>query len=113
MSPRLVNAYLNPARSALTSGYDQGRQNLLESLGAQGVYGSGMGAGAQGAFEQSQARDLGNLYQQANSQALQTALSMGFQGANVLQGQQGIFNPVSYGGLSQGYAQGAMVDPRQ
>ena len=109
----LVNAYLQPARSALTSGYDQGRQNLLESLGAQGVYGSGIGAGAQGAFEQSQARDIGNLTQSANSQALQTALGMGFQGASLLAGQQQIFNPAAYGNLANQYAQSAIQDPRQ
>lgn len=113
VSPGLVNAFLQPAKSALTSSYDQGRQNLLESLASQGVYGSGLGATSQAAFERSQARDIGNLTQQANSQALQTALGLGFQGANILQGQQGIFNPVPYGQLGIAGGQVAMTDPRQ
>jgi len=112
-NPALVNAYLQPARSALTAGYTQGRQNLIEALGAQGIYGSGLGIGPLASLESSQARDIGNLTQQANIQALQTGLGLGFQGANILQGQQGIFNPIPFGQLSQGFAQTAMVDPRQ
>lgn len=113
LNPALVNTYLQPAKSALTSSYDQARQNLIESLGSQGVYGSGIGGGAIGSLESRQARDIGTLTQQANAQAIQTALGMGTTGANILTGQQGVFNPSPYGNQAIGNAQAALVDPRQ
>lgn len=85
--------FLLPIRNSLSASFGQSRQNLIDALGKSGQYGSGVSVGPQAALENDQSRAVGD----ATSQALQAQLGMGFQGANVLAGQQGLYNPITAG----------------
>ena len=108
-----TNAYLLPARNALSKSFSQSRENLIQALGQSGQYGSGISVGPLANLETEQSRAVGDVEANSRLAALQQALSMGFQGANLLGGQQAIFNPVAYGNLSNQYAGTALQDPRQ
>ena len=86
---QVPNQFLLPILNSLHSSFSQGRTNLAEALGASGQQGSGISAGPLANMENDQSVAAGN----ARLQALLQGLNVGFQGANVLQGQQGIFDP--------------------
>ena len=51
---------------------------------------------------------------QSYADALNQAMGLGLQGSNVLQGQQGIFNPQAYGGMAgQGFNNYTQSTPMQ
>lgn len=83
------NAFLLPQTNAISSAFNQSRQNLAEALGQSGQAGSGISAGPLANMENDQAVAAGN----ARLQAILQGLNTGFQGANALAGQQAIFNP--------------------
>jgi hypothetical protein len=117
----LYNAILAPQKNAITSGYSQAQQNLVDALGSQGIYGSGLSVNPQATLQMNQVRDLSgaanNAYQQTYQQQFQNGqlgAQLGLQGANILQGQQGIFNPVPYGQLGNQSAGSVLsIDPRR
>lgn len=86
---KVPNQFLLPIRNQISSSFDQSRQNLAEALGQSGQQGSGISAGPLANLEQQQGVASGN----ATLQALLQGLGIGFQGSNVLAGQQSIFNP--------------------
>lgn len=108
----LYNAQFGPAQTQITGGYDQARQNLFESLGASGGYGSGIGLGPMRSLETAQARDLGSASQQASLNALLQGLGLGQAGLGMLSGQQAGLNPLGFGGFGQQAASQVLgIDP--
>ena len=92
MQSSLGQALLGQQRAGISSEFDAARQNLIEGLGSTGMYGSGVGVGP-----------LANLYSGeavAQANALQntsmTGLNLGFQGANMLQGQQALLDTMGF-----------------
>ena len=83
------NAFLLPQINTISSAFNQSRQNLAEALGQTGQGSSGIAAGPLANMENDQAVAAGN----ARLQAILQGLNTGFQGANILSGQQAIFNP--------------------
>src|SRR5690348_7378842 len=108
-----LNAYLLPQRTELASGFQGARQNLTEALGKYGQLGSGIGVGPMAKQYNAEAVAQGNATANANLQALNSALGLGFRGANLLYGQQGVFNPATYGNLSTGDVSTGTQDPAQ
>lgn len=89
----LGQSILGIQRQGLSSEFDAARGNLFESLGNSGFTGSGVGVGP-----------LANLFSQeamANSNLINqlplTGLDLSLQGANILQGQQAMLNPLGFG----------------
>lgn len=89
ISSALGQSIIGPQREAISSEFSAARQGAIEQFGSQGLTGSGVTAAP-----------IANLFGQearAQAQALQqlplTGLQLGLQGANILQGQQAIFNP--------------------
>jgi|SRR5215467_12573846 len=83
-------------RNALAGAFGQERQNLADFLGRSGQGFGGLAAGPAAHLGSEEARAVGD----AENQAILNALSMGFQGSNVLQGQQSIFDPRAFGGMA-------------
>lgn len=86
---KVPNQFLLPIRNDISNSFTQSRQNLADALGSAGQAGSGIAAGPIANLEIGQGTAIGN----ATLQALLQGLNTGFQGANVLQGQQAVFNP--------------------
>lgn len=82
-------------RNALASAFGQQRSNLADFLGQSGQGFGGLAAGPAANLGAQESMAMGQSY----ADALNQALGLGLQGANVLQGQQGIFNPTPYGQL--------------
>lgn len=91
-------ALLGPVRESIGQEFDQARSNMFDWFSGSGVdpKASGLAMGP-----------IANLFgaeSKAQSDALRdfisNSMNLGLQGANVLQGQQGIFNPATSGGLS-------------
>lgn len=91
-------ALLGPVRESIGQEFDQARTNMYDWFSGSGVdpRASGLAMGP-----------IANLFSsesKAQSDALRdfisNSMNLGLQGANVLQGQQGIFNPATSGGLS-------------
>jgi hypothetical protein len=101
------NAFLLPQTNAISSAFNQGRQNLAEALGASGQSGSGISAGPLANMENDQAVASGN----ARLQAILQGLNVGFQGANALQGQQSIFDPNGLAGTGTNAGQSVIQAP--
>lgn len=88
---------LTPARSAVSKEFEQARQNLIGSFAGSGVSpGAGVAAGPLANLFGQEAAQQASLVQQLPLQALQ----LGLQGANVLQGQQAVFNPSITGNVA-------------
>lgn len=111
--PEWVNMFKSIGRNALSSSFSGGRNNLIEALGQSGQYGSGVQGGPLASFEQDQARAFGESDTNASLQALMQALGLGFQGANVLQGQQAMFNPLGYTGAGISAGQAGTRNPQE
>jgi hypothetical protein len=101
-------ALLAPVREQIGGSFDQARQNLVD-MGA----GSGFSPGSGGMMG-----PLANMFSSeaaAQANALQNLIaqstSLGLQGANVLQGQQGIFNPNPLYGNSINAGQSVITAP--
>jgi len=94
----LGQSLLSQGRQGISSEFGQAKQNLAEQLGASGLTGSGVGVGPMGALYGQEALAQANLV----GQLPQMGLNLGLQGANILQGQQGILNPQGF--LGQGIA---------
>lgn len=89
ISSALGQSIIGPQREAISNEFNAARMRAIEQFGNQGLTGSGVTAGP-----------IANLFgqeAQAQAQARQqlplTGLNLGLQGANLLQGQQAIFNP--------------------
>ncbi len=82
-------------RNALAGAFGQQRQNLADFLGKSGQGFGGLAAGPAANLGAQESSAMGQSYADALSQAL----GLGVQGGNILQGQQGIFNPSPYGQL--------------
>jgi hypothetical protein len=101
-------AMLAPIREEISNNFEQARMNAVDMFAGTGFSpGSGLAAGP-----------LASLYGQevgAQAGALQNlfgnAINMGLQGANVLQGQQAIFNPSIAGGLANQAANTVITAP--
>ena len=89
LAGKAPNSFLLPQTNALSSAFGQSRQNLAEALGRSGQSGSGVSAGPLANMENDQAVAEGN----ARLNAILQGLNVGFQGSNVLAGQQAVFNP--------------------
>lgn len=111
LTPGLENALLTPVKNQLARDYSQAGSNLVESLGQAGQYGSGLSVGPLASFQQNQAVDQSNAAANARLQGLQFGLNSGFQGANLLAGQQALANPLGYGSLAVGAGQAGVQDP--
>jgi len=96
-------AILAPTQEAIASNFGAQRQNLVDALGQTGFsFGGGIGTAP---FANLLSEEAGA--QSGNVQNLVAqSLGLGLQGANILQGQQGIFNPVPVGSLANQSAQG-------
>src|SRR6266480_243716 len=87
-------------RNALASAFGQQRSNLADFLGSSGQGFGGLAAGPAANLGAQESTAMGQSY----ADALNQAMGLGLQGSNVLQGQQGIFNPQAYGGMAgQGF----------
>src|SRR5207249_7899252 len=87
-------------RNALAGAFGQQRQNLADFLGRSGQGFGGLAAGPAANLGAQESTAMGQSY----ADALNQAMGLGLQGSNVLQGQQGIFNPQAYGGMAgQGF----------
>ena len=101
-------ALLAPQRAAIGQGFDQARTNLVDMLAGTGFSpGSGQGAGP-----------LANLFgQEAGAQSdllyktIADSLNLGLQGANILHGQQAVFDPFRAGGIGSNAAQNIQASP--
>lgn len=83
-------ALLAPVRQDIGNSFDQSRMNLVDMMGGSGFSpGSGMSAGPLANMFSSEASAQSNATQQMIAQAL----GLGGQGANILNGQQAVFDP--------------------
>lgn len=101
-------ALLRPQQEATAANFEQSRQNLVDLLGATGFSTqSGIGAApfanllSDEASQQS--ANIANLIGQS--------LGLGLQGANVLQGQQAVFNPTPFGQVGNQAGQNVIYAP--
>lgn len=95
-------------RNALAGAFGQQRQNLADFLGSSGQGFSGLAAGPAANLGTQESTAMGQAYADAVNQAL----GLGLQGSNVLQGQQGVFNPTTYAGLAgQGFQNNVQNTP--
>lgn len=91
------SALIAPVREAIGQNYDQARTNMYDWFAGSGFSPqSGMAAGPMANLFAMESSDQSRALQDFIS----NSMNMGLQGANVLQGQQGIFNPIQSGGLS-------------
>ncbi len=97
LSSPLGVSLLMPGRMAIADEFEAARSQLVDFLGSRGLSTqSGVGIGP-----------LANLFGQEAQQQSQLvaglplqAVQLGLQGANVLQGQQAVFNPAITGGVA-------------
>jgi hypothetical protein len=95
-------------RNALAGAFGQQRQNLASFLGSSGQGFGGLAAGPAANLGAQESTAMG----QAQADAINQALGLGLQGSNVLQGQQGIFNPTPYGSMAgQGFQNNVQNTP--
>lgn len=78
-----------PAKEAIGQEFDASRVNLEEALASRGISGTGVGAAPLASTFIDQAKASADLFRTIP----QLGLNLGLQGANLLQGQQAIFNP--------------------
>ena len=108
LSTPLGVSLLMPGRTAIGQEFEAARSSLVDLLGSRGLStGSGVGVGP-----------LANLFgQEAQQQSQLTAglplqaVQLGLQGANLLQGQQAIFNPQITGGIASQSAANVIGQP--
>lgn len=108
LSTPLGVSLLMPGRTAIGQEFEAARSSLVDLLGSRGFStGSGVGVGP-----------LANLFgQEAQQQSQLTAglplqaVQLGLQGANLLQGQQAIFNPQITGGIASQSAANVIGQP--
>ena len=108
LSTPLGVSLLMPGRTAIGQEFEAARSQLVDLLGSRGFStGSGVGVGP-----------LANLFgQEAQQQSQLTAglplqaVQLGLQGANLLQGQQAIFNPQITGGIASQSAANVIGQP--
>jgi len=93
---------LGPMQEQTGKNFSQARSNLWDTLGSTGQLGSGVGTGPLAYLSAEEANALASNKWQAR----QTGIGLGLQGANVLSGQQALFNPNQSGAT-------ATMDPRQ
>ena len=97
-------------RNALAGAFGQQRQNLADFLGRSGQGFGGLAAGPAANLGAQDSSAMGQSY----ADALNQALGLGVQGGNILQGQQGIFNPSPFGQLgTQGLTSYTQATPMQ
>jgi hypothetical protein len=97
-------------RNALASAFGQQRQNLTDFLGSSGQGFGGLAAGPAANLGAQESSAMGQSY----NDALLQALGLGVQGGNILQGQQGVFNPAAYGQFAtQGFNNYTQATPMQ
>jgi len=114
VSPSLLNALLVPQRNQLAQDFSQAGNNLAEALGQSGAYGSGIGAGPMANLFAQQARAQSDASANARLQGLQIGMQNGFNGANLLNNQQSVFNPIPYGALGNDSANNILrINPQQ
>ena len=92
MKSSLGQAILGQQRAGISNEFDAARMNLTEGLGASGFTGSGVGVGPMANLFGQEAMMNANLIQQLPL----TGLNLGMQGANILQGQQAMLNPLGF-----------------
>ena len=108
LSTPLGVSLLMPGRTAIGKEFEAARSSLIDTLGGRGFStGSGVGTGP-----------LANLFgEEAQQQSQLTAglplqaVQLGLQGANLLQGQQAIFNPQITGGIASQSAANVIGQP--
>ncbi len=108
LSTPLGVSLLMPGRTAIGKEFEAARSSLIDTLGGRGFStGSGVGVGP-----------LANLFgEEAQQQSQLTAglplqaVQLGLQGANLLQGQQAIFNPQITGGIASQSAANVIGQP--
>ena len=89
-------ALLAPTQQAISGNFEQARTNLVDLLGISGFSTqSGVGAGPFANLLGEEALAQSGAVQNLIGQSL----NLGLQGSNVMQGQQGVFNPTPYGQL--------------
>lgn len=97
-------------RNALAGAFGQQRSNLADFLGSSGQGFSGLAAGPAANLGAQESTAMGQSY----ADALNQALGLGIQGGNILQGQQGVFNPYPSASLAtQGLNQYTQATPMQ
>jgi hypothetical protein len=92
MQSPLGQGLLSQMRGGISDSFQGARQNLIENLGATGFQGSGVGFGPLANLFGQEAQAQSQLFQQLP----QIGLNLGLQGANILQGQQGVFDPLGF-----------------
>jgi len=94
----LGQSIISQGRGAISNEFGQARQNLWESLGSSGMAGSGVGVGPMANLFGQEASAQANLIQMLP----QLGAQFGMQGAGLLQGQQGLLNPLGFLGTGIG-----------
>ena len=108
LSSPLGVSLLAPGRSAIGQEFEAARSSLVDLLGSRGLStGSGVGVGPLANLFGQEAQQQAQLVQGLPLQALQ----LGLQGANVLQGQQAVFNPQISGGIASQSAANVIGQP--
>lgn len=102
------SALLAPVRQEIGASFDQARQNLVDiGAGAGFSTGSGQLTGPLANMFSAEAGAQASALQQLIAQSL----GLGMQGANILQGQQAIFNPAQIGTLGVNAGQSILSQP--
>jgi len=108
LSSPLGVSLLAPGRTAIGQEFEAARSQLVDFLGSRGLSTqSGVGVGPLANLFGEEAQQQSALVQGLPLQALQ----LGMQGANILQGQQAIFNPQITGGIASQSAQNVLFAP--
>lgn len=102
MKSSLGQAILGQQRAGISNEFDAARTNLTEGLGATGMTGSGVGVGPMANLFGNEATMNANLIQGLPL----TGLNLAMGGANMLQGQQAMLNPLGYQSAAIGGYQG-------
>jgi hypothetical protein len=108
LSTPLGVSLLAPGRTAIGKEFEAARSALIDTLGSSGLStGSGVGVGPLANLFGEEAQQQASLVQGLPLQSLQ----LGLQGANLLQGQQAIFNPQITGGIASQSAANVINQP--
>ena len=108
LSSPLGVSLIAPARSAIGEEFEAARAQLVDFLGSRGLSTqSGVGVGPLANLFGEEAQQQAALVQGLPLQAL----NLGLQGANLLQGQQAIFNPQITGGIASQSAANVITQP--
>lgn len=107
LNGQVPNQFVRPIRNDIANSFQQSNQNLQDALGQAGQSNSGIAAGPLANMQQQQGVAVGN----ADLQALLQGLGIGFQGSNVLQGQQAVFNPNADAGTATSAGQSVIQAP--